>query len=160
LLYAAGDFAGLERHARGRGEDGKTELFQALVEKGSLAEAEKVFPTSDTSQLDPYHCLVLSLAWHLAKDTARANAWRERATAAFNLGDTDDTLAAGLLRRATPPTSAELNELIVHPRGKSILLAMLAVLHSNPAFAASARQFNLDHGFPHHLVERAAATVP
>jgi len=160
LDYVLGDFAALEkRSAQDKTPAGQHALFFALIEQGRVAEAVRIHPLDEKEATDPYHFLAVSLAWSLAGDAAQAKAWRERASQLLDTGERGDTRAAALLRAPAPPSAEALDELVVPPRAKSLLLAVLARMHPAQAatFNAAAQQMNFDPEFPAHLVRRATA---
>ncbi len=96
----AGDFAALEKMARADvSNGGQTRLFMALIEEGRVEEATKLMPLSDRSGKEPYELLAVSLALHLAGNSAEAAKWQERAVTLFRTGGRTDTII-DLLGRA------------------------------------------------------------
>ena len=158
LLYATGDFAALEKSAVGdRSLGASNNLFCALVEQGRLAEAEKIHPFDEPGEGDPFHYLTVAIAWRLAGNTGDAERWQARALKLLDAGEPDWVRAAVLLRRATGPTQPELDEIILPPHSKAILLAALA--HQHPGrraeLAVAARRLNVTRAYPYHLLQRA-----
>jgi tetratricopeptide (TPR) repeat protein len=162
LLYATGDFAGLERHAaRDNTPAGQLARFEALIEQGRVAEAAKArtLNPGEPGEGRGFDELLVALAWTLQGNAAEAAQSRDRALKALEAGATDWARAAEVLRSAVPPSQAELDEVAVAASSKAVLLAALA--HRHPTrraeFAAAARRFNIGRGFPYHLVQRATA---
>ena len=159
LLYALGDFAGLEKQVRqDRSPNGKALLFQALVEQGRAGEASKLLLADGEENAGPQECLVLAAAFRLAGSAAEAEKWKELAVQRLARGDPDHARCAALLRAAGPPSTEQLDEIVVTPQEKAILLAVLAGQHAGQRaeLAAAARQLMIARRFPYHLIQRAA----
>ena len=160
LLYAAGDFVELEKLAAAdRSPVGRRSHFCALLEQGRVAEAVKVDPSAAADAPDPFHLLTMAVAWRQAGQSGEAERWQERALTALEKGDEDFVRAAALLRRVAPPTSAELDDVILPVDSKALLLVALAQKHPSEraALAAAARRLNVRREFPYHFIQRVAA---
>jgi tetratricopeptide (TPR) repeat protein len=160
LLYALGDFPALEKSATGdRSPGASNNLFYALAEQGRLAEAVKIHPLDEPDENDPFHYLAIGIAWRLAGDANEATRWQAHALKLLDEGEADWTRAAGLLRRATVPAQAELDDIILPPNSKAILFAALAQQYpaKRAEFAAAARRLNVSRSYPYHLLQRATA---
>lgn len=161
--YAIRDFGALEKQtAAERSPAAAYARYTALVELGRLDEATKLFPLQSEVVTNPFHFLNTAIAWRLAGNLTEAAHWQERAVALLALGDADMARAAGLFRKSTPPTQAELDAVAVPVEAKASILAALAQLHParRTEFAAQARRLNVAWSFPHHLLARAAAETP
>jgi tetratricopeptide (TPR) repeat protein len=161
LLYATGDFADLEKQARGdNSAAGSNALFYSLIEQGRLAEAVQVHPLDEPGVRDPFHPLAVAIAWRLAGDQARADAWQARALKLFGSGDSDEVRCSALFSRDTPPTDGDLGEIGLAPRAKAILLVALAQQYParQAEFATAARKLNVEPDYPYYLLQRA--TIP
>jgi Arc/MetJ family transcription regulator len=157
LLYVTGDFAALEKHARGDGSlAGHVALFHALMEQGRTSEAVKIRLEEPGEGEEPFHLLTIALAYADAGNEAEAVIWRGRALKALEDGETDYAQAATLLRREAPPTQAELDDLVLPAKLKAIVLAALGQKRSNmgAALRAAARRFNVERDYPYHLIQR------
>jgi tetratricopeptide (TPR) repeat protein len=163
VLYATGDFAGMEKAAlTDRSPAGRRALFQARVELGRVAEAVQAMPTIDNEADEkPFQLLSVALAWGLAGNAAEAQTWQDRALRALDEGDDDYVRAAALLRRPTDLTPAELDGVVITISSKAVLLAFLAQQHPNQraSLAAAARRLNVERVFPYHLIQRATAAA-
>jgi hypothetical protein len=165
LLYATGDFAGLEKLAApDKSPAGQFARFQALIEQGRVAEALKV-KAADPNNSDEDKALeglVVALAWTVQGNAAEAAQWSERTLKALEAISADWARAAELLRSLEPPAQSGLDEIALPAAPKAVLLATLA--HRHPArraeLSAAARRFNIGRAFPYHLVQRATATAP
>jgi tetratricopeptide (TPR) repeat protein len=165
LLYATGDFAGLEKHAApDHSPAGQFARFEALIEQGRVTEALKV-KAADSNESDEdkaFEGLVVALAWTVQGNAAEAAQWSERTSKALETSAADWTRAAVLLRSLAPPAQSELDEIALPAGAKAVLLATLA--HRHPArraeLSSAARRFNIGRAFPYHLVQRATAMAP
>jgi tetratricopeptide (TPR) repeat protein len=163
VLYASGDFAGMEKAAlTDRSPAGRQALFQARVELGRVAEALQAMPTAENDPEEkPFQLLSVALAWGLAGNAAEAQTWQDRALRALDEGDDDYARAAALLRRATDVPPTDLDGVVITISSKAVLLAFLAQQHPNQraALAAAARRLNVERTFPYHLIQRATASA-
>ena len=161
FLYAFGDFAAIEKQALpDKTMRGRSWLFQALVEEGRAADAEKIRELGEMGKEDPFHFLVMNLAWRYAGDEQHAAPWMQRAIKELEAsGDGDLEHAAALLRRTDPPSAQELDDVIIPPEGKALLMAALALNHSSQAatYSALAKKFNIERRYPYHLIDRVAS---
>ncbi len=158
-LYAVGDFAGLEKAATGDASPaGRESLAQALVEQGRLTEALRL-PLPEASEDKLFLLLGFATACQQAGDTAGATEWRAQAAKALEAGSRDYARAAALLVRNTAPTRDETDALVMPPRLKAIVLAVLAQLHPEvkAQLSSGARLFNVEREFPFYLVSRITA---
>lgn len=164
VLYQTGDFAGLEKSVgSSRAEDARLARFHSLIEQGRVADAlatkiaDEAKAANDKGLLE----LCVALAWTLQNNAAEARTWIERAAKALEDGDADSAAAAEMLRRNTPPTSVEVESLVLQPQHKALLLACLA--HRHPArqseLGGLARRLNVERDFPYHLLQRATAVA-
>jgi hypothetical protein len=154
FLYAMGDFAALEKLASNdRSPGGREALFYALLAQGRVAEAVKV---AAPGTLDSTDLLMVMAAWRHAGQSEEADRWQERALDALEKGGDDGARAAALLRRGTPPTSAELGEIVLSIDAKAVLLAALAQKHpaERPALVAAARRLNVSLESPYHFIRQ------
>lgn len=165
LLYATGDFVGLERHAtRDMSPAGQFACFQALIEQGRVADALKTRAINPSGPEEEkwFDGMLVALAWRVERNAAEAEQWQERALKSLETGSADWARAADLLRSAHPPAQSELDEIAVPAGSKAVLLATLA--HRHPArraeFSVAARQFNVGRAFPYYLIQRATSTIP
>ena len=127
-----------------------------------MDEATKLFPLQSEAVNNPFHFLNTAIAWRLAGNPTEAARWQERAVALLAQGDADMARAAGLFKKSTPPTQAEIDDVAIPVQAKASILAALSQLHParRAEFATQARRLNVVWSFPHHLLARAAAAAP
>jgi len=160
LLYVTGDFATLEKEtANAKDESSKYAHFVALVELGRFDEAMKVIPFDEKGLVNPFHFLDVAIALRAAGKADESSRWLARGIELLDKGDGDTSRAAAVLRKTTPPSVAELEDIAMPPESKAIVVATLAQMHagSHGEFAALARKLNIAAGYPHHLIETAMA---
>jgi tetratricopeptide (TPR) repeat protein len=157
LSYMTGDFAALVQNAAGPGVPDDPEIrLHALAAMGRPQDAVKDAGLAKALQ-EPWHALALSLAFSLSGSEAEAAKWRQQASAALEGQDADSKRAAALLRSATPPTRTQLDEFVMYPSTKAILLAVFASRfpQQKAELAAMARSLNVSRLPPYHLVKKA-----
>jgi hypothetical protein len=160
LLYAAGDFAALEKRAKGdKNGLGKAPLFQALIEQGRVTEAIQIYPQDSSEEHDGIDYLTTSLACFQANNLAEATVWKMKAIEQLKKGDQEEILAAGILSSETAPQMAAINEITMTPERRSVFLAMLGLQHPalKPELFAMARKLNIGRTYPYHLIARTVA---
>lgn len=163
VLYAAGDFAGLEKAtAQDRSPAGRATRFQALIETGQAAEAAKLFPLNDPEINEPFHFLTVSLAWRDAGRVEEATAWRRRALELCGQGRAEYRLMAELLDRRQPVPLAEALDVSLPPQPKAIFLLALAqeFPQQSAGYADALRKLNVHRLYPFHLLNRLAGKLP
>jgi len=156
--YAVGDFTGLQKAAAQQTTPAARTLeAEALIELGRVNEATKLLTEKDEEADRPLLALAVMLAFRQAGDERAAAQWEAICTQLLTDGDEDYRRAGKLLQRLTPPSTQDLQELVVMPQLKSALLANLALKHParRAEFAALSRQLNVENSFPHHLIQRA-----
>ena len=159
-LYALGDFPALEKIvANDKTSDGRRQLAIALIEQGRVDEALKLKLAEDDADEKPWSAMAFAIACGSSGSKQAANEWLDRAAKAMENGNEDVVHAATFLARATPPTDAEIDSILLPPRPKAMLLAALAQKHPGaaPHLLALARKFNIDRSFPYHLLNRITA---
>ena len=159
-LYSQGQFSALEKSVIGDHSAGASNaLFYAWVEQGRMAEAARIHPLSETAESEPFHFLTMSIGWRLAGQTNVAAQWQERALLMLEKGNPDEIRAAVLLRRAADPEQADLDDIILAPSTKAILLAALAQQHpaARERLCSAARKVNVSRSYPYHLIQRATS---
>ncbi|MSU58496.1 MAG: tetratricopeptide repeat protein [Pedosphaera sp.] len=160
VLYLTGDFATLEREsALARDNDAKFTRFVALIELGRIEEAIQLVPLDAKGYTNPLHFLDAAIALRAAGNATEAARWLARALELMDQGDSDTARAAALLRKTTPPTAAELDDIAMPAESKAIVVATLAQLHpgARAELAALARKLNIVPGYPQHLIAQAMA---
>ena len=155
-LYCAGDFAGLERAAAAEPSSFARQVqSEALLEQGRIADAMKIVKGVAANEKEASWFLTLAIASQQAGDTKAAAEWRGKAVELMKREEKDHVRASAFLERATAPTADEIQEILLPPSDKAILLCALYQLHpEDSALAAAARRFNIDLAFPHHLIQR------
>lgn len=160
LLYARGDFPGLEKHVQSApGPAAKPFLFQALVEQGRVLEAAGLVPLNERGLVAPLDCLALTAGFHLAGQAEEADTWRKRAAAGLAEGDPDHVQCALWLCGYAPPTAADLDEIVLAPAEKALFLVALTARYPElrASLVAAAKRLMVEHSFPYHMIRRAAA---
>jgi tetratricopeptide (TPR) repeat protein len=155
VAYSSGNFEQLQNLSA----NDPVQLHISLVEQNKLAEAEANLPKTFVSENDPYAPLVFSLAWNLAGNSSKAGEWASRGTSLLEHGSKDERAIYRVLRKAQPPTDAELFALTISPRERAIIAALLYFQHPSEAsrFAKWVQRFNIDRAYPYHLLNRVAA---
>lgn len=162
LLYLTGDFAALEKETQlARDAEAKYTRFVALIELGRVAEAVKLLPPDDKNSANPFHFLNTVIALRAAGAEAEAASWWDRGLAALAQGDSDWTRAAALLRRATPPSRAELDEFSLPAESKATIVALLAQRHpgTRAELLPLVAKLNVVPGYPQHLIQQTMAQL-
>jgi len=162
LLYARGDFAGLEKDCANSGdEESGYNRFVALIEMGRAEEAIKLLPAEPTKIKEPYHYLTTALALRTAGNATEADHWLATGITILEQGDSDMTRAAAVLRRTTPPAAGETEEFSLQPEGKAVILAVLAQKHpaARGELIPLIEKLNVVPGFPQHLIRQTIATL-
>lgn len=159
-LYATGDFSALEKDAaRDLTPGGRRALLTALIEQDRVSEAVKIRGIKAVSADEDWHCLVVSLAFRQAGDTAAADEWQERGLQFLEASHRIDQECARLLRAETPPNVAEVAALKTEVMAKAIVLTTLAARH--PAQRAElhklVRKLPLARTYPYHFLRRLTA---
>lgn len=155
--YMAADFASLAQNAApAESLDSPALRVQALLVMGRPQDAMKDAALEKVLQ-NPLEALSVSLAFSLSGSAAEAAKWQERACAALDGLDSDSKRAAARLRSAAPPSRDQLDEIVLHPRIKALLLAVLATRfpQKKAELATMARRLNVSRSPPYHLVKRA-----
>ena len=159
FLYAAGDFAGMEKLPRTQRPGVQPGRFAMLVELGRLQEAADFLKTTRLTPNDWVDLLALSAAWKQAGNDAAATSSLDQAVQLLSNNRLEDLAVAEILKRGQP---ASLNEIMDIP-GLPIEKAMLLVVQAqrfpkdNAGFLAVARRLNFTPQFPSHLIDRLAA---
>jgi len=162
LAYAAGDFELiLTNAAKLNANAARFYRIRVLAESGRVKEAAQLLETAKDGFPDPFDALAFSLACARAGETALAETWRTQSLGKLTEGRTDAAIAAEMLQRAQPVSLAEALDLSLTARHKAILLIALAERSPTDAAAlrALARQLNVTHEFPYHLVNQLAGTA-
>lgn len=160
FLYSSGQFAELEKQSsKDRTPMGRAQLWQALLEQGKIAEAEKVRALETTKEQDPLDLLSFSLACQLAGDTAKAKQSFDLALKAFENNPGDFKAAGDLLGSGQAPTDAEIEALSIPAHNKALVAAVLRFQHPTQSarFNQIARQLNFERVYPFHLIQRSIA---
>jgi tetratricopeptide (TPR) repeat protein len=160
FLYSSGQFAELEKMSLKDGTPtGRAYLWQALLEQGKIAEAEKIRALEPTREPDPLDLLSFSLACQLAGDTAKAKQSFDLALKAFEKSPGEFKVAGDMLTSGQVPTDAEVAALSIPPQNKALVAAHLQFQHPTQSarFKQIARQLNVDRVYPFHLIQRSIA---
>jgi len=162
LQYMVGDFH--EAQVAGSGDLGKASSefrLQILLADGRVKDA---LGDDSLKELlaDPWNALAVSVAWSIAGDSREASAWRDKATTALDQLGADSQRAAEMLRAARPPDKDRLDNIVLRPTNKSLLIA--AAIERFPGkkseLAPVARDVNVSRYPPYHLVRRAIGDSP
>ncbi len=160
-LYAAADFAALEKASGGASPEERTSRAQALIEQGRLAEAAKVLPGPEESDDELENALTLAAAWRSAGNAAEADRWLIRAKKALGDSRADFVKATSWFEPGGAPTLAAAQAIPLLPEVKAILLVGVVAWHPEAGkdLLPLARRLNTGHTFPYHFVQRATSTV-
>jgi hypothetical protein len=103
--------------------------------------------------------LTLSIAYQQAGDSKTASELREKAAKAMADGQEDIAHAATYLTRASPPSAKDIEDIVLLPGPKAVLLAALAQIHPEAAknLFAAANRYNVEPRFPYYLIRRIAS---
>lgn len=162
LLYAFGDFAGLEKTSRTIPRDSHGFLVQALLEEGRPADALKSAAKQDDSDEKAIFDLAVALSFRQAGDAQQAEHYLAKGREALAQGNEDSVKASELLGRGVAGVTAEqLRDVTLPPQLKAAIAANLAALPSpnRAAFATLATSLNVDRTFPYHLIRRTTDAV-
>jgi len=157
LLYALGDFAGLEKLLAGvKGEESQFDKFKALLESGKLPEAEALYPLNSKDLTDPFHFLAFSIAWSQAGDSVKGVLCRDKCVWLLRQGTLREQALASLLERARPVTRADVSEITLDSAHKAIVLTALGQRfpEQRAEMFAAARRLNVRRVYPYHLLNR------
>jgi hypothetical protein len=161
-FYGVGDFAELEKAAaRDKSTEGKAMLEAALLEQGKIEAApHSPDPTEDLDE-KPWHDMGWSIAYGGSGHQQGARDWLDRAIKTMKNGSEDFVQAASLLESATPPTDADIENVLLPPRAKAMLLTALGQKfpQAAPQLFALARKFNIERSFPYHLMNRVTSSA-
>jgi hypothetical protein len=161
-LYTTADFDKLKSiAAKDSSPAGKRVRFIASVEQGEADAGAKALPADLDSEDTELFYFALAIAYHESGNETAAAQWRARGIDALQQGGSDEIQAAGLLTRDTAPSRAEVEDVAIPPQIKAALLTVLMQQYpQSPAqFGAFARELNVEQGFPHHLIQRVAASA-
>ena len=160
LLYVTEDFATLEKEsAQDNSPEGQYSRFIALIELGRTEDAIKLLPLDSKGNTDPFHILDTAIALKLAGNALESSRWLTRALQLLEQGTDDMIRAAAVLRKSTPPTTMELDNIALVPEAKAAVVAALAQLHParHAELSALALKLNVSPGYPQHLIATAMA---
>lgn len=160
LLYLTSDFATLEKETLvARDADDNYARFVALVELGRVREAIKLLPPDTKKGGNPFHFLNTVIALRAAGAEVEAAQWLELGITALERGDSDWMRAAAMLRRATPPARAELDEFSLPAESKATVVALLAQQYPSvrAEFLPVVAKLNVVPGYPQHLIQQTMA---
>ena len=158
--YALGDFAALEKAARGGTPADAVTRAQALIELGRLAEAGKALPAQGDDEELFGEKLMLAAAWHAAGNAPEADRWLALARKVLTTGNQDYARINAWLGDATPPTVASAQEVALPPRLKAMVLTAVIAWHpeARAELAPLIRRLNAERIFPFQFMQRA--TLP
>jgi hypothetical protein len=158
--YMNGNFSDISNaDADGGGPFKATIRLQSLLAAGRVKDAladGTVEMSPEKSLAGPASALEVSIAWQLAGDNAEAAKWREKAAAAAEPGDIENKRLAAILRSANPPTASQLDDVVLPPPEKCLLLA--ALMQKFPEqknmFAPLVRKMNVGRKPPYQLIKQ------
>jgi hypothetical protein len=161
-LYTTGDFEKLKSAtAKDSSATGQTMTAMALIEQGQADQAVKALPSDLDSEDKELFYFALSIAYHQSGNEPAATQWRTRGIETLQHGGTDESQAAELLTRGAPPARADIEDVAIPPQIKALILTVLMQEYpqSRSQFGDFARELNVEQGFPHHLIQRVAASA-
>jgi tetratricopeptide (TPR) repeat protein len=156
--YAVGDFVSLQKAAAQQTTPtARTLEAEALIEQGRVNDAIKLISEPDQESDRTMMGLAVALAFRQAGDDRSASQWEIASSRLLANGDEDYQQVAAIFERVAPPSIKEIQDLVVMPQLKSVLLANLAFKYPDHRreFTALSRKLNVDGSFPHHLIQRA-----
>ncbi|MCX6896121.1 MAG: hypothetical protein NTZ16_11605 [Verrucomicrobia bacterium] len=162
-LYAAGNFAELEKINGLPASATRRFVAEALIEQGRVTEGEKMLESQENSPGKLVDALALTVAFLQAGDKAAAEKWQRQAHHLLAAGNMDSVQAAMFLNSRTMPTLAEAQALMLPLKTKAVLLAAMIKLHpeARAEFAPLVHNLNVvERTFPFHLVRRITTTAP
>jgi tetratricopeptide (TPR) repeat protein len=106
---------------------------------------------------DPFNALAMCLAFGVSGNQAESQVWNDRACAELDQRDGDCRRVAAILRDSRSPSPRQLDEIVLSPPQKALVLAAAAFRFpaQKAEFAALARRLNVSRMPPYHLVHQA-----
>lgn len=151
-LYAKGDFDNLAARAQQAGPESSEYAFCAALERGQLADV----PQAKIPMFLPYWHLCRAIVARASGDAAQAAASKAAALALLEVKGGDEAVAAELLRQGPNAKWEDIEDLLMQPRVKAILLVVLAqeVPQMKTQCLDLAEKLNHSRGFPLHLLRK------
>ena len=127
LRRVKGDIPGLVERARQLKDPLVSKSFNLLVllQAGKPAEAESHFSSSLSYQAAS-DAMLLSIAWSRKGSAEKARHWRQQGIKQLKLGSHDEKKMAALLEKPDPRSLDEVDDLVIWPEEKAVLLVALA----------------------------------
>ncbi|MDB5336135.1 MAG: cellulose synthase subunit BcsC [Planctomycetaceae bacterium] len=156
-LYAKGDFDNLATRAQQVGPEGAEYAFYAALECGQLVDV----PTTQVPIFLPYWHLCRAIVARRLNAAAQAAASKAAALTLMEGKAGDEAVAAELLRQGPNAKWEDIEDLLMQPRLKVVLLVALA--HEAPQMKNQcldlAEKLNHELSFPHHLIRKEIAEL-
>ncbi|MDB5389491.1 MAG: cellulose synthase subunit BcsC, partial [Planctomycetaceae bacterium] len=156
-LYAKGDFETLVLKAKQAGPEAKEFEFMAAMERGQLMDVPQ---TTDARSLSFWH-LCRAIVARRAGDAAQSMASKAAALAILDGKGGEEEVAAKLLRQGDKALWEDMEDLLMQPRFKTVLLVVLA--QEAPQLKGQcldlAEKLNHSLNFPYHMIQREIAQL-
>ncbi len=156
-LYAKGDFENLAIRAQQVGPEGVENTFYAALERGQLVDV----PVTQVPVFLPYWNLCRAIVANRLNDAPQAAASKAACLKLLEGKAGDDAVAAELLRQGPNAKWEDVEDLLMQPRLKAILLVTLA--REAPQMKNEcldlAEKLNFSLSFPHHLIRKEIAEL-
>ena len=162
ILEVTGNFTELEKETATRADVQSRYLhFTAMLYLGRVEEAIKLHPAEVNIANDVYSYLNAAIVLRSAGNSAEAKRWFDMGLAAMDQGDADMTMLATLLRRTTPPTLSDTDELSQTAEAKAATLVTLAQLHPSVVseYLPRIEKLNLEPSYQQQLIKQAIAKL-
>lgn len=122
--YICGDEEAIRKRMQQPSQGDAISLFQGLLAIGEPDAALKLEGVDHIDDWSPL--LATSVSYAMAGNATEADAWRAKACDALKQGDGDQQRAAALLQSEQPPTSADLDEIVLRINDTPLFIAALA----------------------------------
>lgn len=156
-LYAREDFQNLGLRAQQAGAENQDFAFAAALEQGKLMDV----PQSTMPMLIPYWHLCRSLVARQSGDAVQAAASKDAALKILNTKAEEGGVAAELLTQGPNARFEDVEDLLLQPQLKTVLLVALAEEspHIKTQCLDLAEKLNYSLKFPYYLVQRNIARL-
>jgi tetratricopeptide (TPR) repeat protein len=132
------------------------EKFQALIAAGRLEEIDQLLRPQNARAFDPFHVLLVGLAWEAAGHPDRAAPWLQEALNQLRSERPEYAVAADMLTHPEQTALTDVLDLGIAPHFKALLLAALSRHHPQQAepMRKAARLLNVRREFPYHSINQ------